>query len=833
MTQPDQPAEIPVARNLRVAGEVVLLGFVALSPWAFGCVQPRHEALLGLGVAVLSILWASHAAVTRRITYAHDPVSVCLLGLVLLTAAQLVPLPASVVRVLSPTAADWRNALTPEVPELLPSEDAAEAPPRGSWMRLAVAPASAEDLLVRLLAVFLVYAAARNFVAPRASFRRLAWVGFGTGLGLALLGMVQYLSGDRMRIYGEDVGVEVFGPFVNRNHFAFQVNLFAGLAAGLFLGLARRPDGWRTPEGIGLLGGLGLMAAAVAFSQSRGGVIAGLAAAGVAGAVAWSARGNVTRRGGSRAGLALFAGVAVVAGLLTVWVGWRGVAERLATLWGDKADNRSADWISVLPLVEQFPLVGVGGGGLARAETMVRTRTNLPYEFNTLDNEYLEALVEGGVLRLALTLGLAVAAVGGAAAAYRRHPDRPGAPLSLGCTFGLAAVAFQSAGDFGLHTPSVAVTAAVVAAYSQRAGSRRPDAERAATPTAAYAAAAVLTLAGLLLVLAEWRLYVVDRLRLAAGAALLSGSPGAEAAAIRHLEAAARVRPNDPAVWDDLASAHSFAAAASQELAAAAAVGPVGFVLVPTAPPAGDPGGHVTGMLKAARASRDCQPLGRTVHRTLGTFADRFERSEPAPVHFDRAKRVAGFDADTWFASGRAAADRGDWPAAVADWRESLARSPAWLGPITRRAATRLSPDELRARLLPDDPDAWLAATPFVFPESDAPARTTWLRATADRWAARPEPTTVAGFVGWASALEGAGDPAAAARVWRRAVERFPDERDPRDRLAARLEADELYTEAAPVLEWLTVRHPDRGDYQTRLEAVRHALKLKAAIDGK
>ena len=104
MTPTDQPAETPVARNLRIAGEVVLLGLVALSPWAFGCVQPRHEALLGLGVAALALLWAAHAALTRRITYAHDPVSVCLLGLVLLTAFQLVPLPTSVVRVLSPAA---------------------------------------------------------------------------------------------------------------------------------------------------------------------------------------------------------------------------------------------------------------------------------------------------------------------------------------------------------------------------------------------------------------------------------------------------------------------------------------------------------------------------------------------------------------------------------------------------------------------------------------------------------------------------------------------------------------------------------------------------------
>jgi O-antigen ligase len=828
MTAGDRPPDGPTARAIRVAGEVLLLTLVALAPWPFGGVHPREEFFLGLGVCALVALWAAHAVVTRRFSYTSDAVSLCLLGLVLLTAIQLVPLPESVVRVLSPTAAHWQRTLTPELPELLPGEAEADVSRGGAWLRLSVAPAATEDLLMRLLAVFLVYAAARNFVAPGASFRRLAWVGFAAGVALAVLGLAQYLSGARTRIYwGEDLGYAIFGPFVNKNHFAFQVNLFAGLAGGLFLWVARRPGGWRSPAGLALLGGLGLMAAAVAFGQSRGGAIAAVAAAALVAVMAWSLRGRTANRG-ARAGLALAAGVILVAGALTAWFGWRGAAERFATLWGRDADNRTADWRAVWPLVEQFPLFGVGGGALSRAEPMVRTRPDLPYEFNTLDNEYLEALVEGGVLRFLLTLALAVAAVWVGVAAYRRNPDQP---LELGSAFGLAAVAVQSAGDFGLHTPSVALTAAVVAAYLQGSGVRNRESAAAPNRGTAYTAAALLVLAGLLVALAERRLYAVDRLRLAAGTVLRSNAPDRAAAAIRYLEAAARLRPNDPEVWGDLVAVHVEAAEDRQQAALAALTGPLALVLPPASPPSGDPDGHIAAALKAARAGRDCQPLGPVPHLTLGTFAARFARSEPAGAHFDRARLVAGFDPDTWFATGRAAADRGDWPTAVAEWRESLSRSPKWLAPIARRAATHLAPDELRAKLLPDDPAVWFAATRFVFPHADDPRRAAWLRATAERWAAGPEPATVAGLVGWASALEQLGDTSAAVRVWRRAVERFPGETEPRDRLAARLEAEELYEEAVPVLEWLTARHPDRGDYRHRLEAARHALKLKADID--
>ena len=47
-----------------------------------------------------------------------------------------------------------------------------------------------------------------------------------------------------------------------------------------------------------------------------------------------------------------------------------------------------------------------------------------------------------------------------------------------------------------------------------------------------------------------------------------------------------------------------------------------------------------------------------------------------------------------------------------------------------------------------------------------------------------------------------------------------------------RLEAEELYEEALPVLEWLTTHEPDTGSYAARRSAAKHALKLKAEING-
>jgi tetratricopeptide (TPR) repeat protein len=248
--------------------------------------------------------------------------------------------------------------------------------------------------------------------------------------------------------------------------------------------------------------------------------------------------------------------------------------------------------------------------------------------------------------------------------------------------------------------------------------------------------------------------------------------------------------------------------------------------------PGRDPGEHIASALKAARTGRNLQPLVPGPHMRLGTFSDRLTRTEPYSVHFDRAKRVGLVEPDVWYVCGKAAADRGDWPTALADWKQSLTLAPRRLPPIARTVAGNVAPDVFRAKGLPDDPALWYAATPHLFPDSNDPERAKWLRAIVDR-CARTEPTSAQGFMAWGSALEELKEGPASVRVWRRAVELYPDNIPLRNFQATRLEAEEMYEDAIPVLEWLIEKRPDDWPYPVRLAAAKHALKLKAEINGK
>lgn len=836
------------APSVRAAAGFLLLAIVVITPWPFGTSNASGQLILALGILILMMLWAVYTVMTRQFTYRSDAISVCLLGLILFTALQLVPLPESVVRVLSPKAAEWHRSLLPETPELLPGEAPESVAHRSRWMKLSVAPSATEDLLVQFLALYLVYASARNFAGDGRSLQQLSWAGFATGTALALLAMTQYLSGDIESIYWTfNTGGPVFGPFVNKNHFAYQIHLFAGLSIGLFLKVAHR-EGLKSPLAIGLLSGMGLMLAAVGFSQSRGGLISLLAGAILTVIVARLTQKDRTAVDAERRiGLALFGGVAIITLALTAWLGWSTVIDRIASLWEGSADNRSEVWQRAWRLGKNFPLVGVGGGAYSVAELASRNQNDVSYTSVSAHNEYLEAAVEGGIVRCGLTIALAIVAIAAMVQNYRRTHD----PLVLGCVFGLGAVAIHSIGDFGIHVPSVAIATAVVAAYGSRrqrveedepkakVRTRRPtpadrvgdahSTSRQAEPavltgSAAYTAAGFFVFAAMLVVLANWRVYRVEVLRSAAQAAETEY-------AIRYLEALARLRPNDPETWGDLATAHLRAAAVQGEAALASVAGGIALIDTPDLFPRIDTEGHIAAAINAMRTGRDLQPLVPGPHMRLGAFADRLARTEPPSVHFGRAKLVGQAQPDVWYVCGKEAAERGDWPAALADWRESLSRSPRRLSLMAQAAASHVPPAEFRARALPDDPAIWFAATPYLFPETNDPERVAWLQAIAAR-SARVEPESMGGFTAWASALEELNDGPGAVRVWRRAVEHYPDDIRLRDRLAARLEAEEMYEEALPILEALSSLRPD-GTYQNRLAAAKHALKLKAEINSR
>lgn len=163
-------------------------------------------------------------------------------------------------------------------------------------------------------------------------------------------------------------------------------------------------------------------------------------------------------------------------------------------------------------------------------------------------NDYLEALLEGGILQFALVVAavafvfiLAVRARG-----WTRDPRRQA--TILGGLAGFTTVVVHSTFDFGMHIPAIAVLATVLAAMLAGLGglSRQPDAPPGQgvfifrlNGAAPWLATAVLGLLALVLVGMGRRADLVDRSRREAQWQASHNDPGSRDLQVRYLRAAA------------------------------------------------------------------------------------------------------------------------------------------------------------------------------------------------------------------------------------------------------------------------------------------------------
>lgn len=803
---------------------------MVLSPWFFACSEPPHEFALAVGVLLLLSLWAVHAALSGQFAIRFDVVTIGLAGITLWTAAQLVPLPESIVGVVSPGRLDWHRTLLPERTEALPGDTTSS---RSTWLSLTPDSYATKTFLARVLGVLLVYAAARNWLASRQSYPRLAWALVGNGVLLAGFALGHAASAPSNVVYWNMVvdGQGAFGPFICRNHYADYIALCAGCGIGLLLPRRGKADSGTPLTGhtLGLSAAIGLMLVSVPFSLSRGAVMAVVLAGGGVWLVSRARFGHV-----SRLGLGIVVGVVVV---IAGWFGTQAIGDRLATIGtGEAIEGRSTLWRDSAKLVPTFWATGTGGGTFEWVEPTVRSSVNALVYYTNAHNEYLEAIVEGGVVRLAFTLLIVIGLLRTLARGYHQRQDRTVGPWILGALFGLAVGVIHAAVDFGIHMPAIAVATATVAGYAMAAATderfvpqRRdktipPDRQRFA-PFLALGVAAL----GLFVVLDARDRYLSDRLRVAALHTLWNPhDPDRLTKRAALLEARAERRPDTVALYDvghariDVAIEESWQSGAALGGVAAGFAGAPDVILAPIAER------HLGPALRDMQAARAANPLAPKPHTRLALYSTQFQSSESSAVHFARAKRLLPTDPDVWFASGKDALRRGDDRAAWADWKQSLALSSQNLTAILKLLRGKLSPSEIRASVLPDEPTSLMAAAEALVPDRDPNGRRPFVEAAAAHLN-RPD-LTAAQILAAAFAADELGRADEAVAALRRAIELEPNRAEIRDRVARWLEADERYEEALPHLEWLFRKSPTNPALRDRLDAARHALKLRKEI---
>lgn len=435
----------------RYTGRALAAVMVA-APLLIGGAHPITQ----VGLSAAALLTAAAYLCRKHDLRLHAFAWVAVAGL-LASMVQLVPLPAGLVRLLSPRAAEIR------------SEVAANAP---SWMPLTLdVPATLLEICKGFGYVGLLVVASL-FARRSHRARRLLTVLALFGGAFAALTFIQRAIHPEaiLGVYRVQSmpGSGFFGTFVNGNHAASLFALTTLISAGLVLEVRRS---YRVVLGASAL----LSASAVFVTSSRGGALGLLVGAFALAVVLFG------RRFGRVQGLVLACALLALLGMGSLMAAddlrGRLMVNDASDLW---QNQKARGWRDALELVADYSWTGVGRGAFEAPATAYRDTTEsirLVYP----ENIVLQMSAEWGVpvcLMLMALFGHAIYRT------LRRAGQLEPSTLGAGC--GVLAVLVHEMADFGLELPGVAiptvVALAVVAGRTDERRSTRLPAERGAKP---------------------------------------------------------------------------------------------------------------------------------------------------------------------------------------------------------------------------------------------------------------------------------------------------------------------------------------------------------------
>ena len=320
--------------------------------------------------------------------------------------------------------------------------------------------------LLRLLCYLMTFLIAFQNYQLGEGRRVLARLLIGLGIIEALYGLVQYLAGwQYIFSYAKTFNTTMAtGTYINYNHFAGLLEMVLPfLLVQLWLhpthgSSQQRSVLWRQifsgPELARWLLRLGLFLVvflALIFSQSRSGILAGIAGMVVSGALAFPK---------GRKGIAFPSSLAIV-GLLLIYSAWIGLAPVLDRFEGLSLptaveQSRIVIWQDAVSLIRDFPVLGSGLGSFSWVSLHYQT-VPVTIRYEHAHNDYLEFAADIGItatLILFCSLWVLAIRVAQKSLSLDRWTEKR---LAAACAGAMIALLMHSLTDFNLQIPANAL----------------------------------------------------------------------------------------------------------------------------------------------------------------------------------------------------------------------------------------------------------------------------------------------------------------------------------------------------------------------------------------
>lgn len=529
-----------MTRFLQLLDRIVDLGLLfvlAFTPLAFGAVEEWAQTIVQAGIFVVFAAWIlkltwspapwrgpneRRAVLGGRVLLSGLELPALLFAAVVLL--QLIPLPPSILRVISPRTAEIYAQSLPgygesgdpsfaELPRWLQSDPEAEAggvptlppdpdkaaramPPEvydlshPAWRPLSLTPAHTSRALQIFLAHVMFFIVAFNHLSDRRRVGKYLVVLAGLAAFVAVSGILQSLTAGN-QIYGWRMPGpnRSFGPFFNANNFAGWMELALPVSAGLAV-MVWESQRRRAPGSPGLQERAGRSYAAVV-------ALAFVAVIGLAAFVIAKSRGGVLSLGAAMTVLTLMSLAAgrvrvrlVIALLLllaaamslAVWVDWQQIRERYETLENVEQDPSFRSRLTfsrrTLAMAADFPVLGTGLGTFEEAYALYSPGTSNKV-LGKAHNDYAQVAAECGLAgAMAMLWGLFLLLTRGVGPGLLRGGSSFRWVLR-GAAVGTLALLFHSFVDFNLQIYSNSILFVFLCALLTRERREVPRSARA------------------------------------------------------------------------------------------------------------------------------------------------------------------------------------------------------------------------------------------------------------------------------------------------------------------------------------------------------------------
>jgi O-antigen ligase len=463
-------------RWLDRASFCALLGLIAFAAIPYGTVEPWWEAVVECCVFALGALWVIEGWVSGAWDIKGRQLLIPILALAAFAVAQTIP-------GLSISAGGARLGSS-------------------VWQAVSADPFETRRVALKLLALTLTLGLLLRRISSPGRLRALVHVVLLVSVASALFGLLRQLAPQTIP---EDIllyssSEQSYGQFINRNHFAYLMEMGLGLALGLIVGKGIARDRLF----LYLAGALAIWAALV-LSNSRGGIFS-MCSQLLFLALLFSGRkpssGVLDRMDGTLGWwyqlgrllvvrVALIACLAVAVTASVLWVGSDPLVSRLESLPQDfsgedaalrRNTSRKDIWHATWKLIKDNPIAGVGFGGYWIAIPAYHDASGrlTPREAH---NDYLDLLASGGLIGAALGAWFVMVFIRCARVGLRSSETFRRA-ASLGALTGLSGVAAHSLVDFGLQVTVNAlffIALIVISATDIHSGEETPE-NRSAGP---------------------------------------------------------------------------------------------------------------------------------------------------------------------------------------------------------------------------------------------------------------------------------------------------------------------------------------------------------------